>query len=110
MFTYPDLFYDRLSGPPGTGKTLTGESIADALRRPLYYVAASELGDSIQDIEKSLTKVFDLAARFHSIMLLDEADAFLEKRTDEMSPEATARNKVLHSSYTRSFYHLLTSK
>ncbi len=82
-----------LSGPPGTGKTLTGESIADALRRPLYYVSASELGDSIVDIEKSLTKVFALAARFHSIMLLDEADAFLEKRTDEVSPEATQRNK-----------------
>lgn len=56
-------------------------------------MTASELGDRIEDIEKSLTKVFSLAHRWHSVVLIDEADAFLEKRTDEMSPEARERSK-----------------
>lgn len=80
-----------LVGPPGTGKTLTAESIADRLHLPLYAVNANELGDTAKEIEGHFGQVLRLAASWNAVLLLDEADAFLEKRVD--IPEARDRNK-----------------
>ena len=80
-----------LTGPPGTGKTLTAESIADHLHIPLYAVSASELGDTVAEIEQHFGQALRLAASWNAVLLLDEADAFLEKRDN--SPEARERNK-----------------
>lgn len=80
-----------LAGPPGTGKTLTAESIADRLQLPLYAVSASELGDRAQEIENQFGQVLRLAASWNAVLLIDEADAFLEKRLD--NSEARDRNK-----------------
>ena len=80
-----------LTGPPGTGKTLTAESIADRLQLPLYAVSASELGDNAREIETYFGQILRLAATWNAVLLLDEADAFLEKRVD--SAEARDRNK-----------------
>ena len=80
-----------LAGPPGTGKTLTAESIADRLQLPLYAVSSSELGDSSKEIETQFGHILKLAASWDAVLLIDEADAFLEKRVD--SPEARDRNK-----------------
>ncbi|KAF2206993.1 hypothetical protein CERZMDRAFT_52018, partial [Cercospora zeae-maydis SCOH1-5] len=82
-----------LSGPPGTGKTLTAESVADHLRIPLYAVSANELGDSAKDIEHQFPSVLRLAASWDAVLLLDEADAFLEKRAPQDTPGARERNK-----------------
>ena len=80
-----------LAGPPGTGKTLTAESIADRLHLPLYAVSSSELGDSSKEIENQFGQILRLAASWDAVLLIDEADAFLEKRVD--TPEARDRNK-----------------
>jgi hypothetical protein len=80
-----------LAGPPGTGKTLTAESIADRLQLPLYSMSASELGDTATAIEEHFGHVLRLAASWNAVLLLDEADAFLEKRID--SHDARERNK-----------------
>lgn len=80
-----------LTGPPGTGKTLTAESIADRLQLPLYAVSANELGDTAKEIEGKFNEILRLAAAWNAVLLLDEADAFLEKRVD--APEARDRNK-----------------
>lgn len=80
-----------LAGPPGTGKTLTAESIADRLHLPLYAVSASELGDTSKEIENYFGQILRLAASWDAVLLIDEADAFLEKRVD--TPEARDRNK-----------------
>lgn len=82
-----------LAGPPGTGKTLTAESISDHLRLPLYAISASELGDSAKNIEQSFTQVLRLAASWEAVLLLDEADAFLEKRAPQDTAGARERNK-----------------
>ncbi|PPJ49740.1 hypothetical protein CBER1_02907 [Cercospora berteroae] len=82
-----------LSGPPGTGKTLTAESVADHLRVPLYAVSANELGDSAKDMEHQFPSVLRLAASWDAVLLLDEADAFLEKRAPQDTPGARERNK-----------------
>ena len=80
-----------LSGPPGVGKTLTAESVAETMRTPLYAMSASDLGFSSRDVEKSLSKVLELTAKWNAVLLLDEADVFLEAR----SAHDLERNKLV---------------
>ena len=68
-------------GVPGVGKTMTAEAISEHLRRPLYSIAAGELGLQASSLERSLKQIFDLATQWQAICLLDEADVFLEKRS-----------------------------
>ena len=70
-----------LHGPPGTGKTLTAEGIAELLKRPLYMVSVGELGLDSRTLETELNKILDIAHSWGAVLLLDEADIFLEKRT-----------------------------
>ncbi|KAF5679531.1 AAA family ATPase [Fusarium denticulatum] len=70
-----------LCGPPGTGKTLTAESVSENLKRPLYRVDTSDLGMDPKYLEINLKTALDRCARWNAILLLDEADVFLEKRT-----------------------------
>jgi len=69
-----------LHGPPGTGKTLTAEGIAELLKCPLYMVSAGELGTDPARLEHELQKILDIAHSWGAVLLLDEADVFLEKR------------------------------
>ncbi|TVY65630.1 hypothetical protein LSUE1_G007682 [Lachnellula suecica] len=70
-----------LHGPPGTGKTLTAEGISELLKCPLYMVSAGELGTDPRTLEAELQKILDIAHAWGAVLLLDEADVFLEKRT-----------------------------
>ncbi|RAL59605.1 hypothetical protein DID88_006464 [Monilinia fructigena] len=70
-----------LHGPPGTGKTLTAEGISELLKCPLYMVSAGELGTDSRTLEAELQKILDIAHAWGAVLLLDEADVFLEKRT-----------------------------
>lgn len=72
-----------LHGPPGQGKTLSAETIAEILKRPLYAVSVGELGVSPEDLEERLRTILDLATVWNAVLLLDEADIFLEARTDQ---------------------------
>lgn len=70
-----------LHGEPGVGKTLTAEAIAELLHRPLYSVSVGELGVNTNDLETNLRKILDVAQIWNAVILIDEADIFLEKRT-----------------------------
>ena len=70
-----------LHGEPGVGKTLTAEAIAELLQRPLYSVSVGELGVSTDALEKNLRQILDVAQIWNAVILIDEADIFLEKRT-----------------------------
>lgn len=70
-----------LHGPPGVGKTLTAEGIAELLKRPLYCVSSGELGTNPAALEQELNKILDIAHSWGAVLLLDEADVFLERRT-----------------------------
>lgn len=72
-----------LDGPPGTGKTLTAEATAEKLERVLYKVGLGELGVEAQSLEERLQQILSTAARWNAVLLLDEADVFLEKRSTE---------------------------
>lgn len=59
------------------------ESIAEFTHRPLYYIGSAELGSEPNGAEKALKRVFDLAKTWNAVLLLDEADVFLSKRSKE---------------------------
>mmetsp|Transcript_47093 Transcript_47093/g.53493 ORF Transcript_47093/g.53493 Transcript_47093/m.53493 type:complete len:1005 (-) Transcript_47093:204-3218(-) len=70
-----------LHGPPGCGKTLTAEAIAELLEKPLYIVTAGDLGISASEVEKNLGSVLELCQTWDALVLIDEADVFLEARS-----------------------------
>lgn len=70
-----------LHGKPGRGKTLTAEAVAEVLKRPLYVVSVGELGTDPRTLETSLYRVLLTAHRWNAVLLLDEADVFLERRS-----------------------------
>lgn len=77
-----------LSGPPGTGKTLTAEVYAESTQRPLYSVQCSQLGTSPEKLEENVLAVFARAARWDAVVLLDEADVYVQKRGGDMKQNA----------------------
>lgn len=80
-----------LSGPPGVGKTLTSESVAEDMRVPLYMMSAGDLGLDPSGIEESLNLVLVMVSKWNAVLLLDEADVFLEAR----SSNDLERNKMV---------------
>ena len=51
------------------------------VKRPLYVVGAGDLGTRAADLDKELQNVFELATAWKAIVLIDEADVFLEQRS-----------------------------
>ncbi|KAK7968671.1 P-loop containing nucleoside triphosphate hydrolase [Apiospora saccharicola] len=87
-------------GPPGTGKTMTAEAVAEECRVPLYAVSAGELSTDPRSVEVALDAAFRCCALWNAVMLLDEADVFLAKRT----PEGLQRNELV-SIFLRKLEH-----
>src|SRR5271154_972144 len=78
-----------LHGAPGWGKTASAEAVAELLHKPLYSVSVGELGTSTDTLEKKLRNILDVAVIWDAVLLLDEADIFLEER-DEHNIERNA--------------------
>jgi hypothetical protein len=81
-------------GPPGTGKTLTAESVAEKLHRPLWAVSASELSFEVDQLEQKLVQILDIASSWRAVLLLDEADIYLEKRASAGDPKRNAMTGI----------------
>ena len=71
-----------LYGTPGTGKTLTAETLAETKKIPLYSVSVGELGTDVETMENQLDQILELASIWNAIILIDEADIFLEQRSE----------------------------
>ncbi|KAG9121550.1 hypothetical protein FRC07_002444 [Ceratobasidium sp. 392] len=69
-----------LHGKPGTGKTLTAEAISEHLKCPLYVVSSGELGIQAAQLERQLNDILEMTAAWKAVVLIDEADVFLEAR------------------------------
>ncbi|KAI1877844.1 uncharacterized protein JN550_000026 [Neoarthrinium moseri] len=72
-----------LHGKPGVGKTCTAECIAAFTRRPLMVLTSSDIGTDPVRVEANLTKNFKLAKSWGAVLLIDEADVFMEQRTSD---------------------------
>jgi hypothetical protein len=84
-----------LYGPPGVGKTLTAEAVSEVLKRPLFSVSMGTLGTTADELEKRLGEILKLSAKWDAIILLDEADSFLETRSSTSSLERNAMVSVM---------------
>jgi hypothetical protein len=70
-------------GSTGTGKTLAAGMLAAELGLPLYRVdLAAVVNKYIGETEKNLARLFDRAEELDVILLFDEGDALLAKRTE----------------------------
>ncbi|MEA5097598.1 MAG: ATP-binding protein [Burkholderiaceae bacterium] len=75
-------------GASGLGKTLTAEVYSEAVGKPLYRVHSGQLGISASSVEAALSSILRRAARWDSILLLDEADVYIRKRDNDMQHNA----------------------
>jgi SpoVK/Ycf46/Vps4 family AAA+-type ATPase len=70
-----------LHGGPGTGKTFTAETVAEIAEKPLYRVTCGDIGTRPEEVEQYLESVLHLGKIWGCVVLLDEADVFLEERS-----------------------------
>ncbi|POS71770.1 hypothetical protein DHEL01_v209833 [Diaporthe helianthi] len=80
-----------LHGKPGVGKTYTAECIADYTKRPLLALTCSDVGVDPTQVERSLIHWFDMAQNWGAIVLIVEADVFMEER----QPQDLTRNHLV---------------
>ncbi|KAI6709035.1 AAA family ATPase [Diplocarpon mali] len=71
----------RASSNSCAGKTLTAEVLSEYFQMPLYAVSAGELGRTAEELESRLPLIFERASKWNALLLLDEADFFLEQRS-----------------------------
>jgi SpoVK/Ycf46/Vps4 family AAA+-type ATPase len=87
-----------LEGPSGTGKTLAARVLAAQVGLDLYRVdLASVINKYIGETEKNLSRILSRAEDLDVILLLDEGDALLSRRTDVRSSNDRYAN--LETSY-----------
>jgi SpoVK/Ycf46/Vps4 family AAA+-type ATPase len=84
-------------GAPGTGKTALAEHIAKALDRPLLVKQASDLMSKfVGETEQNMAAMFREAENEKAVLLLDEADSFLQdRRGAQRTYEVTEVNEML---------------
>lgn len=75
-------------GVPGVGKTLTAEVYAELIERPLYSIHSGSLGVTADSVRKSLETVFKRAKGWNAVLLLDEADVFVNERGTDITQNA----------------------
>ncbi|ETS84852.1 hypothetical protein PFICI_02877 [Pestalotiopsis fici W106-1] len=69
-----------LHGGPGTGKTFTAESVAEMAEKPLFRITCGDIGTEPEKVENYLDSVLHLGKIWDCIVLIDEAEVFLEQR------------------------------
>lgn len=90
-----------LHGKPGVGKTYTAgmsckesrtssqgvlmetECIAAYTKRPLLSLTTSDIGTVPSEAEKNLNTYFTRAKQWNAILLIDEADIYMERRESQ---------------------------
>jgi hypothetical protein len=69
-------------GPSGTGKTLAAKILAATIGKDIHRLEVSAVVNKyIGETEKNLARVFELAEELDVVLLLDEGDALLARRT-----------------------------
>ena len=101
----------NLFGPPGVGKTLSAEATSEHVRCLLYILGSGDLGTSARSLHVALRQAFELAVLWRVVLLIDEADVFLEQR----SPNDLDRNAMVavflrHMEYYRGILFLTTNR
>lgn len=71
------------SGPSGTGKTLAARQLAHQLGKDIFRIdLAATVNKYIGETEKALERALSAAEALDVVLLLDEGDALMARRTD----------------------------
>ncbi|CAL1710252.1 unnamed protein product [Somion occarium] len=101
----------NLYGPPGVGKTLSAEATSEHVRKPLYVIGGGDLGTDAMGLDQALQDAFDIATDWKAIVLIDEADVFLEKRSlHELERNAMVAVFLRHVEYYRGILFMTTNR
>ncbi|KAJ7451970.1 P-loop containing nucleoside triphosphate hydrolase protein [Mycena latifolia] len=101
----------NLFGPPGVGKTFSAEATSEHVQRPLYVIGGGDLGTRAGDLDTALERVFDVATAWKAIVLIDEADVFLERRSlHDLERNAMVAVFLRHVEYYRGILFLTTNR
>jgi SpoVK/Ycf46/Vps4 family AAA+-type ATPase len=84
-------------GPPGSGKTALAEHLAQQMGRPLIIKQASDLMSKfVGETEQNMAAMFKEAEAEKAVLLLDEADSYLQdRRGAQRTYEVTEVNEML---------------
>ncbi len=66
------------------------------MRVPLYTISAGDLGLKPENVQLGLSNALQLARNWSAVLLLDEADVFMEKR----ATHDLARNQLVSRKFT----------
>jgi hypothetical protein len=69
--------------------------VAEQIQQPLYRLSAGDLGTSASTVEEGLKQTLDRCAHWNCVLLVDEADVFLEAR----STDSLQRNELVSSKW-----------
>jgi len=84
------------SGPSGTGKTMLSKAIANEVEKDLYMVSFSDVVDCYYgNTESNVKKIFDVVED-NSIVLIDEADAILNRRSPAKDSVDKSENRMVN--------------
>ncbi|KAI0075769.1 P-loop containing nucleoside triphosphate hydrolase protein [Panus rudis PR-1116 ss-1] len=101
----------NLFGNPGTGKSLTAEAMSEYLKKPLYVVGAGDLGTSAERVDAMLSVILRVSATWNAVVLIDEADVFLEERSLQyLERNAMVAVFLRHLEYFRGILFLTTNR
>ncbi|KAF7323754.1 AAA domain-containing protein [Mycena kentingensis (nom. inval.)] len=101
----------NLFGPPGVGKTFSAEATSEHVQRPLYVIGGGDLGTRAAELDMSLERVFNVATAWKAIVLIDEADVFLERRSlHDLERNAMVAVFLRHVEYYRGILFLTTNR
>jgi hypothetical protein len=101
----------NLFGPPGVGKTFSAEATSEFVRKPLYVVGGGDLGTTAANLDRALQQIFDVATAWKAIVLIDEADVFLERRSmHDLERNAMVAVFLRHVEYYRGILFLTTNR
>ncbi|KAF9527921.1 P-loop containing nucleoside triphosphate hydrolase protein [Crepidotus variabilis] len=101
----------NLFGPPGVGKTFSAEATSEHVKRPLYIVGGGDLGTTATGLDSALESIFDVATAWKAIVLIDEADVFLEQRSlHDLERNAMVAVFLRHVEYYRGILFLTTNR
>jgi hypothetical protein len=100
-----------LHGPPGAGKTFTAECVAEFTERPLLSLTCGDIGTDEFAVEENLSKWFKLAEIWGAVMLIDEADVYLERRSvNELTRNGLVSVFLRAMEYYRGILFLTTNR
>jgi len=97
-------------GAPGLGKTLTAEVYAEVVGKPLYRVHSGQLGVTAGSVEANLGKILQRAARWDSVLLLDEADVYIRQRDNDLQHNAIVAEFLRTLEYFNGLLFMTTNR